>query len=249
MTKTNPLKGLQQLLKEKWTEYLVEIIVIILGITISFALDEWKEQRQKKELEQVYLKSLHNDLIQDIRNLKRTIEETQLVIRQAKMLLAQAELSPRADSLPIPPVQFFTALRDILRRPLFIAHDATFSDLKSSGNMQIITDFPLKNALFGYFLDYESIKLIEVAEREVTITITGPYLMKHFPLRYLERRYLADTSSQHLKENNFMPMLRDREFSNNLFIRLSNRAELLQDYQEALALSQKIKSRVEKQLR
>lgn len=202
MNKTNSLKGLQQLFKEKWPEYLVEIIVIILGITISFALDEWKEQSQKRELEQVYLKSLHNDLIQDIRSLQETIEETQLVIRQAHMLLTLAEQSPKSDSAPITPARFFTAIRDIVRRPLFIAHDATFSDLKSSGNIQLIRDFPLKNALFGYYLDYESIKLKEVAEREVTTTITGPYLMKHFPLRYL-----ADTSSQRLKEVNFMSVL------------------------------------------
>jgi hypothetical protein len=244
MNKTNPLKGLQQLFKEKWPEYLVEIIVIILGITISFSLDEWKEQNRKKELEQVYLKSLHSDLTQDIRNLKRTIEETQLVIQQAQMLLTLAEQSPKSDSTLISPARFFTAIKDIIRRPLFIAHDATFSDLKSSGNMQLLADFPLKNALFGYYLDYESIKLIELAERELTITITGPYLIKHFPLRYL-----ADTSSQRLKEVNFMPALKDTEFSNNLFIRLSNRAELLQNYQEVLALSQKIKSRVEKQLK
>ena len=76
-----------RLLREKSPEYVVEILVIIIGITLSFAVDEWKDLRQKRELEQVYLKSLLSDLEQDLRELDEVMEETRLVIDKGEELL------------------------------------------------------------------------------------------------------------------------------------------------------------------
>jgi type II secretory pathway pseudopilin PulG len=139
------LRKLANLIRERWPEYVVEIAVIIFSISISFALDEWKDRQQKQELEQLYLKELARDIDADIRQLNGIIAETKQVAQKANGLikLSQQESQPVYS-------QFVNDVRFIFKRPRFVAQDATFSDLKSSGNLQTMRSFPLKNALFDY---------------------------------------------------------------------------------------------------
>lgn len=95
------------LFREKWPEYIIEIIVIILSITVSFALNEWKENNSKYELEQVYLKSLYHDINSDIEALHEVIEETELVIHKGHVLL---DLSKQSNWSELNYGQFITDL-------------------------------------------------------------------------------------------------------------------------------------------
>ena len=107
-------------------------------------------------MEQFYLKTLSDNLAADIDALHEIISETELVIRKARSLLDASR-----GSTPIPPAQFDVDIRDIAQRQSFFAHDAAFSDLRSSGNLRVIHDFKLKNDLFDYYGQYESIKAKE----------------------------------------------------------------------------------------
>ena len=44
------------------------------------------------------------------------------------------------------------------KRPKFTTRDATFSDLKSSGNLHLLKDIGLKNSLFAYYNVAQNIK-------------------------------------------------------------------------------------------
>ena len=47
-----------------------EIILVVVGILIAVAIDNWNEQRKLDELKQVYRLSLISELEEDIANLK-----------------------------------------------------------------------------------------------------------------------------------------------------------------------------------
>jgi hypothetical protein len=150
-TKKRSVNGFRQmylLVGQKWPEYVVEIGVIILGITLSFAVDEWKDQREKRELEQVYLKSLLSDVKEDANDLNETMAETRQIVDKSQLLLAVAD---QPGARPVDRVQLVKDIKFLAKRPNFIANDATFSDLKGSGHLHLITDFTLKNALFEYY--------------------------------------------------------------------------------------------------
>ncbi len=60
-----------KLLKTKWREYLIEMIVIIAGILLAIALNNWNEERKSRILEQNYLKGIQDDFKKDTAFLHR----------------------------------------------------------------------------------------------------------------------------------------------------------------------------------
>ncbi len=212
-------------LRHRWPEYLIEIFVIVFSISVSFALDQWKERRHDEALEKLYLKTLSDNLASDIDTLHGVIPETQLVLRQAQALLDASRASG-----PIASTTVDEGIVDIARRPSFLAHDAAFSDLRSSGNLRLLHDFKLKNALFDYYGKAESIKAKETAERESLIMLVAPYLLKKVNIG----SGAADTPS----------IRNDREFANTMWVRLHERSELLADYQQELAFAERLRGRI-----
>ena len=51
---SSTLKTILNTLRNKWAEYLLEMIVIVLGILGAFALDSWNNQRHDKKIEKQY---------------------------------------------------------------------------------------------------------------------------------------------------------------------------------------------------
>ncbi|MBD2702183.1 hypothetical protein IC229_16140 [Spirosoma sp. BT702] len=223
------------LLREKWPEYLLEIIVIIFSITISFALDEWKDQRQKKETEQTYLKGLYSDIQTDMNQINEVINETKQVIQATRTL---SEMDTQRSAITY--AGFVDNVRFMFKRPRFIAEDATFADLKSTGNMQVISSLPFKKALFDYYKQYETIIRVETAELETTNTIVGPSLLGRLPL--------GKQPSTPAKAA-WTSIINDVAFQNSILVRRSTREELLRDYQDAARLGKSLLASIKSQLK
>jgi len=229
-------KEIGLLLRTQWPKYLVDVFVIILSITLSFTFDSFKEESNRKASEQAYLKALLADITSDVNELKRVITLNENVIAKANWLLA---LSDNPNEIRME--EFATAVKDVMERPNFISKDATFSDLTSSGNMLLLDDINLKGMLFDYHRLYESVRAVEIAERETVNTSIAPYLMKNFSIKGLSKG--AKSSVVH-EGVNIDELLQHDDFSNIFSLRLVIRSELLGDYRVELAHAQKIKDRL-----
>ncbi|GAB3642832.1 hypothetical protein [Spirosoma arcticum] len=230
---TSNLGRLSTLLRERWPEYVIEILVIVLSISASFALDEWKDKQRKQELEQLYLKELARDIESDISQLTEIIAETKQVISKASGLINLSRQGSQPDYS-----QVISDIRFTFKRPRFVAQDATFSDLKSTGNMQSLSNFSLKNNLFNYYKQYESIVLIETAELEVTNALIGPYMVRRLPLMGESRK------DQKLILSG---LFNEIEFQNSMLLRQSTRQELLQEYSQVLTQGKRILAAIKSQ--
>ena len=137
-----PHKGnkLFHLIREMWPAYLIEIVVIILGISITLALEQWRDGVKERKLEQVYLGNLLADIQADRQSLRDAASGTQLLLGHGNDLL-QFVNEPVTHLLSTD--QVHSDVRAVLSRPKFIAHDATFSDLKTSGNLHLVDDISL----------------------------------------------------------------------------------------------------------
>ena len=79
------MKRILSTLKEKWPEYILEILVITIGILGAFALNSWNENRQIRNKEQDYLLRLHGEITVEIdhySNLKEQFEEKEMRLKR-----------------------------------------------------------------------------------------------------------------------------------------------------------------------
>jgi len=219
------------LLKEMWPAYLIEIIVIILGISITLILEEWRDNSRENNLEQIYLKNLQTDVATDLKSLGQTIQATDSLLARGLQLL---DYTRSSDNKNIPLNRIPQDVRAILGRPDFYTSDASFSDLKSSGNLHLIKDIRLKNLLFAYYNETQHIKEVQDAERQTTITLSGAYFLKQFPLDETETHEISLTA------NDMNSVLKNVEFDNNVLLRVLNRKELLGIYQRADSLASQL---------
>jgi len=218
----------RDLIKDMWPAYLIEIFVIILGISITLALEEWRDSAKEKRLEQIYLKNLQADIGLDMHLLKYTLGSTQNLLDRGNDLIAYIKNPARK---AISSSQILTDIHALLERPKFIAHEATFSDLKSSGNLHLLEDIQLKKLLFAYYSQTQNIKENQDAEQQATITIAGSYFLKQFPFGDFESQQAG------IGPNVFKDLPKNIEFGNNVLLRVANREELLYLYQKADSLA------------
>jgi hypothetical protein len=228
------VKEMGLLLRSQWPKYLVDVLVIILSITLSFTFDSLKEESNRRASEEIYLKALLGDITSDISELKKIIASTENVVNQGNWLVNMAE-RPREINMD----QFASAVREVMQRPNFISKDATFSDLTSSGNMLLVEDITLKASLFDYHRLYESVRAVEVAERETLNSNIAPYLMKYFSIKGLTGKGRVIHKGVNLDQ-----LLQDDDFTNIISLRLVNRSELLDDYRQELDKAEKIKAQL-----
>lgn len=227
-----------ELLLEMWPAYLIEIVVIIVGIWITFAVEQWRDNSKEAALEKVYQKNLLADIGADQQSLKYSIDNTRIILADGNQLLSFIK-QPNANA--ISPLKADSDLQNILSRPKFITSDATFSDLKSSGNLRLLKDIRLKNLLFSYYSAAQTIKEAQDAEQQATVVITGPYFFKHFAM--------GNIGNHGINISQLKSLSSDAEFGNNLLLRIHNRTELLDGYLRADSLANEVKKTLEEQIK
>lgn len=223
------------LIREMWPAYLIEVLVIILGISITVGIEKWRDDMKEQQLEKIYLQNLATNINADKSLLRSTIQSTDTIITKGNKLLVFLQNPKRS---PIAANMISEDVRSILNRPKFQSNDATFSDLKSSGNLHLIKDIKLKNLLFSYYAITQRIKELQDAEQMATITISGPFFIKRFSFTTPEKE------GQNTPPNN--DLLASVEFKNNVSLRVENRAELLWLYKYALHLSNQLDQQLAK---
>ncbi len=228
----------RHLVSEMWPAYLIEIVVIILGISITLALEEWRDEAKVIKLENVYRGNLLADIDVDFGALQYAIAATKTLLAHGEDIFDYEKGSP-AHSLSDSALT--TDLRSILQRPKFIPHDATFAELKSSGNLHLINDIDLKWLLFAYYNQAQVIKEVQDAEQQATITLVGPYFIQRFQMD----AGLEDAPARHKGEAP-TAFANDVEFRNLVLLRVATRKELLALYKTAESLANKLKSALQK---
>ena len=134
--------------KKKWTEYLLEFLMLFLAVFLGFTAENIREHKIERHREEDYIKGLIQNLKDDtaslnirIPNLKTRIQRTDSIVRLAKADLTIPEnlkLITRLDWH----VSFYSD---------FTANTATLSQLKS-GNLRLIRKKNAADSILKYDL-------------------------------------------------------------------------------------------------
>ena len=140
-----------------WPYYLAELLVVFIGVTAGFILNNWRIERDEWKLEQKYLNSLYSDVLVD----ESTLDS--LIIReQAKLdtLMTVLKHSIVVDK-PLTEEQAQTIVKNMLHLEWFSPSDDTYEDMINSGNLNIISDYRLKENISAYYNFTKEVKKVE----------------------------------------------------------------------------------------
>ena len=165
----------------KITTYLIEIIIIIIGITISFALNEWSKHNGELKDYQKYLENLQQDIkidsvqmVNDIQSYSRISKGTEVILRYDDKY--------RKDSL----LDFALSVDKLSNYIEFLPNNNTFEMLSSTGGFKVFENKELvKEIIQLYQYDYAFIRMMGGEAQNERRNSLEPYLLQHI---YFEDR-------------------------------------------------------------
>jgi hypothetical protein len=132
----------------KYFKYAIgEIILVVIGILIALQINNWNENRKNEKIERDYYCRLNVDLEQDkiqIENLIERITKRQKYANQFLRLILQKNYDAQTLNL-----QYIKTIRGSVVN--FKPNIATYEDIKSAGNLNLIKDISIKNGLDEYY--------------------------------------------------------------------------------------------------
>ena len=199
------MKRILSTLKEKWPEYLIEILVLIIGIWGAFELANYGEKKSRRQAEIEILKSCKTELIADLAEINWNIGELQKSHKALSLILGLLENDGSYhDSL--------SSHFNYTLLPMHFVHSSSSFETAKSRGLDIISNTDIRTKLislydsqYDFFLQAEAEELAEVQ-----------YGMRHiFPGRFEEAYNYPNsdnTFSGSMIPTDFESLKTDREY-------------------------------------
>ena len=163
------MKRIITTLMEKWPEYLLEILVLIIGIYGAFALDEWNDSRRNSQIEMSYYCKFLDDFELDKANIKKRMEEADAkVVISKKLLIGLHNKSLSLEDLVNEHIQ-------ASRTNAFVPSKTAITDLTSSGNLNLLNNEEIKDKLILYYAELDNYLLQLEINRNASISRAFKY--------------------------------------------------------------------------
>lgn len=134
------MKRILTTLSQKWPEYLLEILVITIGILGAFALNNWNEGRKEKIQEAKFLRNLKLDLQTDTTNLNLMTADRNQKVENALTLLEMQTVPSNEEQMK----QYMSSIWQLFGWSTFTPRTNTVDELIGSGNLSILSDDSVK---------------------------------------------------------------------------------------------------------
>jgi len=158
----------------RWADKVVDLIVVILGITIAFALNNWNNNQQDAKLRKKYLNSLYDDLKKDSTNLAASlkgIEKEKLVIDTIFYKIADKEQDRTAQI-----ASSFSRVGNIAGS--FSSENYIYKAMLQSGNIALLSDS--LQIMLGELNDiYESLNEQQETFEKIVFTYAVPIFFNY----------------------------------------------------------------------
>ncbi|MCE7990564.1 MAG: hypothetical protein HEP71_01235 [Roseivirga sp.] len=160
--------------KIQWRTHFIELLVVIIGISIAFALEGWSERRKNRELEINYLQSLKTDLLQDKTDMQVVLDSSDVILRYINETFVYLFSNRETEAFKRHHItSTYTA-------PYFYPKNGTYISLVNSGNLNLIRDFEIKSSLADlYDVQYEEIARVDGVIRNLVDNMIYPYVIEN----------------------------------------------------------------------
>ena len=213
-------------MKINWKDHLVNLLVVILGISIAFFLEQWREDRKDHKLRHEYLNSLISDIDHDLEELVEAVDTLRKFEHQNKRL-TETIITEDFDNDSL-----FYFVTCILNLTEFIKKDNTYHTLQASGNFTMLGDFEFRNELTDlYNSKYAVVEVFDRYQWEFVHREISSYINRN--VRFTGRPEILDKR-----------FLQDVYFTNLSFNSLYLMRSKIAAYDSAIVKAQRIKARI-----
>ena len=131
----------------KYFKYAIgEIILVVIGILIALAINNWNENRKLNNQEIIYLNNLKNDINTQIQMLDVYIDFEDIIIDQTKDIVKHYELNDGFYNMD----SIFPKIHDLTIRWTFSNANTTLMQMLNSDQINIIQNRQLKEDLIAF---------------------------------------------------------------------------------------------------
>ena len=182
--------------KIKWKYYLIELMVVFIGVTAGFLLNNWREDNAELKLEKKYLESFYADVEADAVKLDSLIfrcqqkEDTLMGILKKSVLIGEPLNEELAKAL----------VMELLSLEWFAPSNDTYEDIINSGNLNLISDYKLKEKISSYYAFLNNVAKVEQYYLNHMDNYGFPILYKNLNIYTLE--FISKESYQSLEFTN-----------------------------------------------
>jgi hypothetical protein len=179
-----------------WINHIIELIVVFIGITLAFMLNNWRESYNNQQLENKYLIGFLNDISDDSAELNTTIKLNEQKLKRVNQFIGDLRKGT---------VQYDSALviiGDLVQIHQFLPKLSTFETIKNSGNLSLISDYNLKESLINYYQSFEEKKLQESYYNLYINEYVIPFVYKN--VNFLEREIINKNAINNYEFSNLI---------------------------------------------
>lgn len=161
---------------------IAEVVIVFIGISISLYIDDWREEKDNRSKEDVYLEEIYYDITDDLISMNNRINFINTVKNRLTIVLGAMHYP---DSIKISPTDLKQSIGKFFILENFVTQDYTFRDLTSTGNIKLITNKKIRKLIYSYYSKIEQATNVEEINNKATSEVLTNDLMKLFPIRKL----------------------------------------------------------------
>lgn len=139
-------------MKKYFIKYILEFFVIVTGISISFWINEWDNNRLNRDKELYFLKGLKSDLEKQLNSLNEFNTFSNKTIKYGASILeyySKYKTLSKADSLNF-------KLSRLMYSKSYPDINTTFNELKSTGQFNLFKETFMASKIIKYYQDSET---------------------------------------------------------------------------------------------
>ncbi len=155
----------------KYLKYAIgEIVLVVIGILIALQVNNWNEDQIEKKIQIRYLKRMHTDIQKDTTYLRQKIQKAQNEQESYYYFIhSMYDVQSTTEDFKKLISSVVWDAEDL------ILQDETFTEITTSGKLDLISDDQLKESIIDYYRNYA------IADRHITeMNLSGIDLLAFF---------------------------------------------------------------------
>ncbi|MDM7992535.1 MAG: hypothetical protein QUS11_04420 [Candidatus Fermentibacter sp.] len=153
--------------------YLIDLAVVIIGVTAAFMLNAWRERHLDRQRERKYFAGFETDIESDLVQLREIVGQESA--RRDRMASCIASMKDGSQTIEAG----MAIMMDVMTIVRFRPNRTTFTSLMNAGHMDSTGDFAFRARLVRLHDEFDSVAEKEEMLREFVSGFAMPFTYRH----------------------------------------------------------------------